>query len=264
MGSPSAFGRLLRAWRRARRFSQERLALEADVSPRHLSCVETGRSQPSREMVLLLSQVLEVPLRERNALLTAAGFAPVYRETDYDAPEMGPLRRALELILLRHEPYAAFVVDSAWNVKQANAAAGRLLATFLPGWAPGSFDNLLRLLFQPEGLREVLDDWEEVARISIQRTYWDAAAQGPAGPAARILEEVLALPGVPRDFHRVRVEEPLPLILPMTLRSGDHVARLFTTITTLGTPADLTAQEIRVETLFPADETTEAWYRAGS
>jgi transcriptional regulator with XRE-family HTH domain len=257
----TSFGTLLRDWRLHRRMSQEKLALDAEVSTRHISYIETGRAQPSREMVLLLSSVLEVPLRERNVLLTSAGFAPVYGETDYSSPEMAPVRQAVELLLERHEPYGAIVIDSAWNVRRTNRGAARLFATFAPDLPPRLTSNVLRLLLDPEGLRYGLDNWEEVALAALERTHREALAEGPNGPAARILSEVLALPGVPRHFHRPRIAMPLSLVVPLNLRRGELTVRLFSTITTLGTPADVTAQELRVETWFPADEASEAWCR---
>lgn len=257
----TAFGTLLRDWRLNRRVSQEKLALDAEVSTRHISFLETGRAQPSREMVLLLSSVLDVPLRERNVLLVSAGFAPVYGETDYTAPEMEPVRQVVDFLLERHEPYGAIVVDSAWNVLRVNRGAQRLFATFSPTQDPRLLGNVLRLLLEPEGLREVLENWEEVALATLERTHREALAEGPNGPAARILSEVLALPGVPRHFHRPRISTPLSLLVPLHLRRGGLTVRLFSTITTLGTPADVTAQELRVETWFPADEASAAWLR---
>lgn len=258
----AAFGTLLRDWRLNRRMSQEQMALTADVSTRHISYVETGRAHPSREMVLLLCSVLEVPLRERNVLLVSAGFAPIYGETDYAAPEMAPVRQAIELLLERHEPYGAIVVDSAWNVLRFNRGAARLFATFAPTQQPRLLGNVLRLLLDPGGLRQGLDNWEEVVLATLERTHREAIAEGPQGPAARILSEVLALPGVPRHFLQPRIATPLSLVVPLHLRRGDLTLRLFSMITTIGTPADVTAQELRVETWFPADEASARWCRA--
>ena len=158
-------GPLLRHWRAARRVSQLDLALDADVSSRHLSFVETGRAQPSREMVLRLAEALEVPLRERNALLLAAGYAPLYRETDLGAPEMVDARHAVEFILAQQEPYPAIVVDRHWNVLLANQATHRFLALFLPG-PPAGPVNVMRLIFDPQGVRPFVENWEEVRASS--------------------------------------------------------------------------------------------------
>jgi len=254
-------GRILRSWRRSRRLSQEQLALEAEVSPRHLSCIETGRARPSRDMVLRLASVLDLPLRERNVLLGAAGFAPAYRQTDFFSAEMAPVRRAVEFMLERHEPYGAVVIDSGWNVLLANSGAQRLLAAFFPQGDPSLLGNMLRLTLDPAGLRNVLTNWAPLARMTIHRTRLEAAAQGPESPAARILEEVMALDGLPDDVHQVPDPDALPLVVPLSLRRDELGVDLFATITTVGTPADVTAQEIRVETWFPADEASERWWR---
>lgn len=248
-------GGLLRGWRRSRRLTQEQLALEAEVSTRHLSCIETGKATPSREMLLLLAGVLDLPLRERNALLSAAGYAPAYRQTPFDAPEMAPVRKAASFLLERHEPYGAVVVDSAWNLLMANSAAGRLFAPLLGSASPPS--NLLELLLAPGPVRTLILNWEEVVQATLHRTRWEAAAQGPEGPAAEILAKVLALPGLPEGAPALEGQ----LLLPLVLKLGPERLRFFTTVTTLGTPADVTAQELRIEAWFPADEATEAWSR---
>ncbi len=251
------FGGLLRDWRLARHKTQEQLALEAEVSTRHVSYLENGRALPSREMILLLAKVLDVPLRERNAFLVSAGFAPIYRETDYQAPEMAVVRQAVDFILARHEPYGAIVVDSAWNVRQVNRGATRLFNTFAPGVPPHLFANLLRLMLHPSGIRSALKNWEEVLHATLERTQREALSEGPRGPAARILAEVL--PHLPPELRRSAVNAPLALVVPLHLVRDTLEIRLFSTITTLGTPADLTAQELRVETWFPADEASARW-----
>lgn len=260
----SGVGAHVRAWRLERRFSQEALAAEAGVSTRHLSCVETGRAQPSRELVARLADVLDVPHRERNVWLAAAGFAPMFRETDYESPEMAPVRRAVDFLLERHAPYGAVAVDSAWTVRRANAGAARLLSTFSPTDDPALLSNLLRLTLHPSGLRSVIDDWPSLARLLLERTTREALAEGPSGPAARVLREVRDYPGVDALAHAPRYGESAPLVVPLTLRRNGLVLRLFSTITTLGTPIDVTAQELRVETWFPADAEAEAWWAEGA
>jgi transcriptional regulator with XRE-family HTH domain len=254
----------VRAWRLERRWSQEALAAEAGVSTRHLSCVETGRAQPSRELVVRLADVLDVPHRERNVWLAAAGFAPMFRETDYESPEMAPVRRAVDFLLERHAPYGAVAVDSAWTVRRANAGAVRLLSTFSPTDDPALLSNLLRLTLHPAGLRGVIDDWPSLARLVLERTTREALTEGPSGPAARVLREVRAYPGVAELASAPRFDEPSALVVPLTLRRGGLVLRLMSTITTLGTPVDVTAQELRVETWFPADAAAEAWWAEGA
>src|SRR5258705_11872769 len=158
------FGRLLRQWRSQRGMSQLQLAVEADVSARHLSFVETGRAQASREMVLLLARVLDVPLRDRNDLLVAAGYAPIYRATALDAPALGQVRRALDFILRQQEPYPAIVLDRHWNILLANAATGRLVEALLDPAAVGELGgNAMRLMFHPRGFRPYIVNWEPTA-----------------------------------------------------------------------------------------------------
>ena len=249
-------GPLLRHWRAARRVSQLDLALDADVSSRHLSFVETGRAQPSREMVLRLAEALEVPLRERNALLLAAGYAPLYRETDLGAPEMVDARLAVEFILAKQEPYPAIVVDRHWNLLLANPATHRFLALFLPGPPAGPL-NVMRLIFDPQGVRPFVENWEEVARHLVERLHREAA--GPPDETTRaLLEELLAYPGVPSDWRTPQLDRvPAPL-LSIVYRKGDLRLSVFSTITTFGTPQDVTLQELRIECFFPADEATRA------
>jgi transcriptional regulator with XRE-family HTH domain len=260
----NTFGPMLKSWRVARRLTQERLAMDAEVSPRHLSCVETGRARPSREMVLVLASALDVPLRERNALLASAGYAAVYRETDLDAPAMDHIRRALDFLLARHEPYGAVVVDAAWDVRKANQGAWRMFAALLGGEAPGpgvTF-NVMRMLFEPAGLRAICVNWEEVVSAVIERAHREALIEGPRSAAARALAGVLATPGMPSRFARPSPGRTMPLVIPVHLRKAGLDLRLFSTITTLGTPADVTAQELRIESWFPADDATDHWIRS--
>jgi transcriptional regulator with XRE-family HTH domain len=252
----TTFGTLLREWRTARRLTQEQLAFDAEVSTRHLSCLENGRALPSREMVLVLGSALDVPLRERNTLLVSAGFTAVYRETNLDAPEMASVRQAVDFILARQEPYGALLVDAAWNVHRANDGARRLLAALSDVPSEVS-SNLLRLTLDARGLRRFCANWEQVACAAVERAHREAAAEGPNGPVARILAEVLALPEVPQGFRRPTLATPLPVIVPIQLKLGSIELSLFSTITTLGTPADIAAQELRIESWFPADEASD-------
>src|SRR5512134_2571210 len=163
--SPSSVGALLKQWRERRRMSQLALAIEAAVSSRHLSFVETGRSRPSREMVLLLAEVLDVPPRARNDLLAAAGYTPIYRESALDAPEMAPLRRALDFILRQQEPYPAIVLDRYWNILLANDGTGRFMGLFLDPEAVDALGppNAMRLICHPQALRPFIVNWETTA-----------------------------------------------------------------------------------------------------
>jgi transcriptional regulator with XRE-family HTH domain len=252
---PAEFGALLRQWRNRQKLSQLELALRADVSARHLSFVETGRAQPSREMVLLLAEVLDVPLRERNRLLRAAGFADQYRETALDDPELAAARRALEFVLERHEPFPAAVVGPSWEVRMANRAALRLIAHFAPEATPRP--NLMRLLFDPRGTRPFVVNWEEVASGMIQRVHREALAGGPGCPSEGLLRELLDQPEVPADWRRPDLLRANAPFFQLVLERDGLRLSLFTTIATFGTPHDVTLQELRLETFFAADEATD-------
>jgi transcriptional regulator with XRE-family HTH domain len=256
-GTPSGVGELVRHWREHRRMSQADLSVAAEVSTRHLSCLERGVARPSREMVLVLASALEVPLRERNTLLRAAGFAPAYRQTELGAPEMAEIRHALELMLANHAPHGAVVVDRTWNVVLANRPWRRVFGTLGGGDGPV---NLLRATFDPNGLKPHLSNWEEVARGTLERVRREALTDGDPELQA-LYEELLAMPGVPPSLRRPSWEAP-PLVLPVRLRVGDAELSLFTTIATLGTPTDVTLSELRIEQYHPADAATDAWVRA--
>lgn len=247
-------GTLLRHWRTARRLSQLELALDASISSRHLSYVETGRARPSREMVLRLADALEVPLRERNALLIAAGFAPRYFETGLAAPEMARMRDAIELILRQQEPYPAFVLDRHWNILMANQAAPRCTRFLLD--AEPAEGNMLRLCLHPNGVRRMMVSWEETAGDLIRHLHHQIAASPLDEPVKALLAEVLAYPGIPEHWRTRDVAmAPTPL-LTTVFRKGDVELRFFSTITTFGTPHDVTLEELRIECSFPADEAT--------
>lgn len=264
--APYGVGPLLRRWRESRHLSQLGLALEAEVSARHISFVETGRATPSREMLLTLSNVLDVPLRERNVLLQAAGYAPVYRETSLDDPRMAQVRTALDLILRQHEPRSAICFDRHWNLVMVNKAYARLMiAAFgheIPGLEPmtllvrGKF-NLLKLLFEPDGIRKFIVNWEPLAKALINEAY-QSASWARDETMQRLIAEVLAYPGVPTRWREPDLEAPQALMLPFEMKIGDSVARFFSTVTTLGKPQDVTLQELHIEAFYPADATTEA------
>jgi transcriptional regulator with XRE-family HTH domain len=247
-------GAILRYWRCARRLSQLELALEADVSSRHLSYVETGRSRPSREMLLRLADALEVPLRERNALLVAAGFAPRYYETSLAAPEMAQMRGAVELILRQQQPFPAFVLDRYWNIVMANDAAPRC-TRFLLGAEPTE-TNMLRLCLHPNGLRPTMPNWEETAADLIRHLHHQIATSPADERAKDLLAEVLAYPGTPTHWRTRDVTTPPTPLLTTFFRKGDVELRFFSTITTFGTPHDVTLEELRIECTFPVDEST--------
>lgn len=246
-------GALLREWRAARRMSQLDLALEAEMSARHLSCVETGKAQPSREVVLRLADALDMPLRERNGLLMAAGYAPGYPETALDTPELEQVRRAIKFIIEHQEPYPAFVLNRYWDVLQMNRAAVRI-AGFLRGGSAHA--NMVRQFCDPNDLRAVVVNWEEVAGDLIQHLH-DALAAAPSDAKARaLLDEALRYPGVPSRWSTRKLGAAPPPVLTVEFCKDDQKLRFFSTITTFGTSRDVTIDELRIECAFPADDAT--------
>jgi transcriptional regulator with XRE-family HTH domain len=257
-GTVSAFGLALREWRTRRGLSQLALSGNAGVSSRHLSFVETGRAQPSREMVLLLARALDVPLRDRNDLLSAAGYAPVYRATKLDAPALAQARRALDFVLRQQEPYPAIVIDRHWNILQANDGTSRLVELFLEPSVPADLGlNAMRLMLHPRGFRSHIVNWEAMAAALVQWLHRDILSGLGDAETRRLLEEVLAYPGVPRQWGRLDLDASTDPFLPIEFRRGDVELRYFSMLTNLGTPHDITLQEIRIESFYPADPATE-------
>jgi transcriptional regulator with XRE-family HTH domain len=249
-------GPLLRSWRQRRRLSQLDLACEADVSTRHLSYVETGRARPSRAFLLHVAEHLDVPLRGRNDLLVAAGYAPVYGETDLDAPEMAAVRSALDLVLGHHEPFPALVVDRTWRLVRGNAGLGLLLHDVDPALLDGDV-NVLRLSLHPAGLGRSVVDLPAFSAHVLSRLRREAALTGDPGLAA-LHDELRGLPGVAPDEHPT--EQP-DVVLPLRLRTPLGELAFFTTATVFGTAADVTLAELTVEQFFPADAATDAAVR---
>lgn len=264
---PNGVGALLRRWRESRHLSQLDLALEAEVSSRHISFLETGRSAPSRAMLLTLSNVLDVPLRERNLLLLAAGYAPAYRETNLDDPRMSQVRAVMELILRGHEPYSAFAFDRNWNLVMVNEPYIRFLTVVmrkdLPSLVPLQVLqpprlNLLHLVFDPEGVRRVILNWQPIAKSLLNQAF-RIAAWARDDSMRELIADVLAYPGVPANWREPDLETPPALMLPFELDfGGGKVGRMFSTVTTLSTPQDVTLQELHIEAFYPADAETEA------
>jgi transcriptional regulator with XRE-family HTH domain len=253
------FGRLMREWRARRGMSQLDLAVEAGVSSRHLSFVETGRATPSREMVVLLARALDVPFRDRNDLLTAAGYAAIYRATNLEAPALAQARRALDYILRQQEPYPALVLDRHWNVLKVNDGSARVQAVFLDAASVATLGapNAMRLMFHPKGFRPWIVNWEPTAASLIQWLHRDVATGFADAETRALLEELLAYPDTPRHWRALDLDASPAPFLPIEFRKGDLTLRYFTTLTMLGTPHDITLQEVRVESFFPADEDTE-------
>lgn len=254
-----AFGPRLKWWREHRALSQLDLSGAAEMSQRHLSFLESGRADPSREMVLRLCAALDIPLRQQNALMLAAGFAPVWRESDLSAPELAKVNAALDFMLAQQEPYPAFVVDRRWNLLRANGGAGKLVA-YLLGAAPAGAVNLADALVAPDVLRPFLDNWEEVTLHFLRSVQADAIADGTE-ETAELLRRLLSYPGVP-PLSRVAPLETHTPVVNFHFRKGDTAFSMFTFISTLGTPQDVTLQEIRIECFFPSDEASAALWRS--
>jgi transcriptional regulator with XRE-family HTH domain len=252
--APRPFGEHLRHWRQHRRLSQLDLAHEAEISTRHLSFVETGRSLPSREMVLRLAERLDVPLRERNALLVAAGYAPMYRENSLDDPELAAARDAVDLILKSHEPYPALAVDRHWNLVTANSMLPHLLAGADPALLQGQV-NVLRLSLHPQGLAPMIVNLTQWRSHLFERLRQQIHATGDAALSA-LLEELRGYP-VPAGADELHMEgEHLGVVMPFRFRSSFGVLSFISTTTIFGTPVDVTLQELALETFFPADAFT--------
>ncbi|RYF14929.1 MAG: XRE family transcriptional regulator [Comamonadaceae bacterium] len=248
------FGEHLRSWRQRRRMSQLDLAGEAEISTRHLSFVETGRSAPSREMVLRLAERLDVPLRERNAMLVAAGYAPMYRERPLDDPALATAREAVQLILRSHEPWPALAVDRHWNLLASNAMVAPLLAGVDPALLQPPV-NVLRLSLHPGGLAPRIVNLGQWRHHLFERLRQQIQATGDA-VLQRLLEQLRAYPAGD-DADTTRLDgEVLGIAMPFRLRTEAGVLGFISTTTIFGTPVDVTLQELALETFFPADAAT--------
>jgi len=254
------FGHLLRNWRTTRRLSLLELALASRVSQRHLSFLESGRAQPSRPMVLQLAATLDLPLRECNVLLAAAGFAPHYRESRLGSAQMAPIEAALKRALTYHEPYPAVVVDRDYDIVLENRAFAALIALLGPRarWAasccPRGRPNLLYLTFHADGARPYIRNLEEIGPALVQRAYRDYALTRGAASGA-FLDTLRAAVDIPAAWQAAEV--PNVPVLPLVLAKDGLELELFSLIATFGTPADVTTDELRIETFYPASPATE-------
>ncbi|PMS17059.1 transcriptional regulator [Trinickia dabaoshanensis] len=257
-------GELLRYWRDVRGVSQLDLSLEAGISQRQISFIESGRSVPGRDTLLTLAQTLDVPLRERNVLLLAAGYAPVYSEAPWNAQEMHTVIGALERVVRQHEPFPAIVMDRHWNVLMTNDAAPRFFSSFIDMAARTGPRNILHLIFDPQGMRPFVADWDAVSRSLLQRVYRESVGNVIDAGTRRLLDELLAYPDVPRDWktHHAPPAAPTMPVIPLDFISEGGVLRYFSMVTTVGAPRSVVAQELRLECMFPADDETEARHRA--
>jgi transcriptional regulator with XRE-family HTH domain len=259
----SGFGPMLRDWRKARGVSQLDLALNCGLSQKHLSFLESGRSRPSRGMVLHLASALDVPLRQQNAMLLSAGFAPVYKERPLDAPDMRPVGRALDHALHQQEPYPAIVVDRTHNILRANRALGTLMGFLVGAEAAAAAReplNAVELVLRPDRLKPLIENWQEVGAWLVRRLRAEALVEGAGAEAAGLLTRMLELPGVKEVAQVSHAERELPPTLVVTFRKGETRLSLFSMIATIGTPLDVSLQNLRLELFFPADEATGRWF----
>jgi len=249
--APRTFGDHLRDWRQRRRLSQLDLAAEAGVSTRHLSFVETGRAAPSRDMVLMLAEHLQIPLREQNAMLVAAGFAPKFAERKLDDPDLAGARRAVDLVLKGHAPNPALAIDRLWTLIDANSSAMKLMGGVAPTLLAGA-PNVLRISLHPDGLAPRILNLPEWRRHIFVRLERQIGASGD-GALAELLEELKSYPAPGAPAPRL---EAAPVLTPLKLKFDTGVVSLFGTTTVFGMPQDITLDELAIEMFFPADEDT--------
>lgn len=260
----SSFPLLLKKWREKRRLSQLELALSSGVSQRHVSFLESGRANPSRSMILQLSETLEVPLRDRNEWLTAAGFAPLFRARPLDDPQMNQVMNAVRMMLANHEPFPAVAIDRAWNIRLSNGAFDMMSAMLgADVWerVGGRQRNLMRLFFHPNGIRPFITNWTAIAPLLWRRAQREADALG-----GQEMKQVLRELGPSQDADTLWAagDAALVPVLPFEVEKGGVRISLFAVIATFGTAQDVTADELRIESLFPADAATERLFRAAA
>jgi transcriptional regulator with XRE-family HTH domain len=233
------------------------VSLDAGISQRHISFIESGRSVPSRRLLTAVAEALDIPLRERNMLLLAAGYAPLYSEGAWDAPEMGVVTDALRRMLRLHEPFPAVVMDRHWNVLMTNEAAPRFFGAFVDMAARPKPRNLLHLMFDPNGMRPFVDNWEQVAESLLGRVYRESVGRVVDDRTSDLVAALLAYPGVTSAWSVPKAVSASPVV-PVGFRKDGRVIRYFSLVTTVGTPQTVAAQELRLECMCPADEATEA------
>ena len=258
--NPHPFGDLMRLWRARRGHSQLDLALEMGVSQRHISFIESGRSTPSRALLMQAARVLDVPLRDRNAMLLAAGYAPIYDESAWDAPQMHSINRALERMLAQHEPFPALVLDRHWNVLMRNQGAAQFFGMFVDLAARPVPPNLLHLMFDPAGMRPHVANWRGVAQGLFDRIRRESVGDVIDDKTRELLTALRAYPDVPDAGPPAAGLSDSTPVIPIGFVLGEQVLNYFSMVCTVGTPRAAAAQELRIECMFPADEATEQWH----
>lgn len=252
-------GDLLRYWRKLRGKSQFDLSLDTGGSQRHISFVESGRSVPSRQILMEIGQALDIPLRDRNLLLLAGGYAPIYSEGAWNTPEMESITGVLEKMLRQHEPFPAVVMDRYWNVLMANESTPRFFNSFTEMAVQKSPRNILHLMFDPERMRPFIANWESVAKSLIERVYRESVGRVIDEKTKELITALHAYPGVKADWKSPKVPSAGPTMpmIPIGFMRDKNVLNYFSMITTVGTPQTVTAQELRMECMYPVDEETE-------
>ncbi len=252
-----SFGDMLRFWRQLNRVSQMDLALDIDISPKHLSFVETGRSKPSRNLVLKIAHSLKLPFRHRNAFLMAAGYAPEFDEQPFDGEKMDIVRGALHRMLEKHEPYPAFVVNTGYKILMRNSGYDKIVKFYAGENVLKKYDNAIRILFSEDGLRNYVKGWPAVEQFLLAR-LWEEVVATQNDELIALYKEISQLNTISSPIN-IEISYNLP-IMSLVLEKDFKQASFFTMITTLGTPLDLTTQELRLEFLFPSDKETKGWF----
>ena len=258
--APPELGAMLRYWRDLRGKSQLELSSYTGVSQRHISFIESGRSSPSRQTLMDIAQALDVPLRDRNSLLLAAGFAPIYSAAPWNATEMQGVTRALERMLRQHEPFPAVVMDRYWNVLTTNEAAPRFFNCFIDMKKRTGPRNMLHLVFDPDGMRPHIAEWDQVAPALIHRIARESVGHVIDSKTQELITALLSYPGIKAEWKTPKAVPTTPTlpVIPLGFNHDGATLRYFSMISTVGTPQTIAAQELRIECLFPVDESTEA------
>lgn len=264
MNQPDTFKESLRDWRKQRRMSQLDLALIADVSQRHISWLETGKSRPSRDMVIKLCDAMDVPLRDRNPLLNNAGFASLYSHKALDEPSMVPITKLLQTILTHHDPLPAYVIDRYWNIKMQNNASKTMFEVagdpnlLWNAVGDNGQRNIALLTVHPNGLRNIIQNWADIAGPFMLRLKNEMLDSDD--PLLQQRYEQLENYCSDTDLMATHVDEHVLPVLPIRFEMGEKILSLYSVISTLGTAQDITANELRIETFYPCDTLTENFF----